>query len=124
MCWIPVVRWTLVIFLLSMQAFSCAQTAFLLPVHSAFLLRKLAHWMEYFILAILLVRALRPSGYKRVAKQHMVLSIAIAVFYAFTDEWHQLFVPSRQARISDVAIDTFGAICGSCSSPLFCKRPE
>jgi VanZ family protein len=113
-----------VIFLLSTDNFSSAQTAFLFPKHSAFLLRKLAHWTVYFVLAILLVRALTPSGHQMVTRGHLSLTIAIAVFCAFADEWHQWFVPSREGRLSDVAIDTVGAICGSYSSRLFSKRPE
>ncbi|MGC2829314.1 MAG: VanZ family protein, partial [Candidatus Acidiferrum sp.] len=37
-------------------------------------------------------------------------TLAIAVAYAALDEWHQSFVPLREARGRDVAIDAIGAV--------------
>jgi len=34
------------------------------------------------------------------------------VLYAISDETHQIFVPGRSAQISDVLIDSVGAIVG------------
>ena len=34
----------------------------------------------------------------------------IAVTYAGLDEWHQSFVPLREARVRDVVIDALGAV--------------
>jgi VanZ family protein len=34
------------------------------------------------------------------------------MFYAITDEIHQIFVPGRDGIVFDVIIDTFGAIFG------------
>ena len=36
----------------------------------------------------------------------------VAVAYAVTDEVHQLFVPGRSGRITDVLIDGAGAVVG------------
>ena len=98
-----------VIFLLSTEHFSSAQT----PLGSdavRFIIRKGAHWTEYFILAFLLIRA--SSAYAPVVKRHIILCVIVAVVYAVTDEWHQSFTPARQAKVSDVVIDGLGACCG------------
>ena len=36
----------------------------------------------------------------------------IAAAYAATDEFHQLFVPGRSGQISDVVLDSAGALAG------------
>lgn len=80
-----------------------------------FLVRKLAHLTEYAILALLLWRALRgpqenpslPWNWKQAS-----LVLLMIALYAATDEFHQSFVPSRQASIVDVFIDITGGISG------------
>lgn len=72
-------------------------------------IRKLAHSMEYAVLGMLLVGFL----YNRERKFYsFILAYIIAVLYAATDEYHQLYVPGRSGEIKDVFIDGFGAICG------------
>jgi VanZ family protein len=41
-----------------------------------------------------------------------LIAIAIVFLYASSDEIHQIFVPTRTALVSDVLIDTTGAIGG------------
>src|SRR5262249_10209679 len=78
-------------------------------------IRKCAHLTEYAILALLLWRALRkpvrrdPRGW---TWPHVWQALLLVVLYAASDEFHQLFVPSRQASVLDVAIDTSGAVLG------------
>jgi VanZ family protein len=77
-----------------------------------FVVRKLGHWFEYFVLAVLLYRALyAESG--RTSIHPVAMTIAFALFWAITDEFHQSLVPSRTASIVDVMIDGFGALCGT-----------
>lgn len=66
--------------------------------------RKTAHATEYAVLGILLFFAIPGNRY--------VLSLFIAAVYASTDEFHQLFVPGRSGQITDVLIDSCGAIAG------------
>jgi len=131
----PVLLWMIVIFILSTDSFSSAATTplvapflflHLFPGLSAIhvvetielLIRKLAHGSEYFILAILLMRAVNARSAGIVTKRHMIWSLTVAVIYALSDEWHQSFVPSRSASVSDVIIDAIGASCGILSSYL------
>ena len=126
--WGPVGVWMVVIFLFSTDLFSGAHTSSLLgPFLSALFpaitadqidalhlaLRKLGHWSEYFILASLLTRALGKEFPRQTRIARWVWCVGIATLYAASDEWHQSFVPSRTASLADVAIDSFGAICGA-----------
>ncbi|MBM2804989.1 MAG: putative rane protein [Deltaproteobacteria bacterium] len=126
--WWPVVAWMSLIFLFSTGLFSGANTSsFLGPILSSLFpamtgdqieivhltVRKLGHWGEYFILAILCVRALHAHPPRQSRLRRTVIAIAIATLYATSDEWHQSFVPSRSASIIDMLIDSFGAICGT-----------
>ncbi len=40
--------------------------------------------------------------------------LAICIFYAATDEFHQLFVSGRSGQLRDVCIDAAGAVIGIC----------
>ena len=41
---------------------------------------------------------------------HALIAIGVAFVYAASDEIHQYFVPSREARFGDVMLDTSGAV--------------
>jgi len=78
-----------------------------------FAIRKFAHWAEYFILCVLLLRALRGDANRKWQTRHTAWALLIIFFYAVGDEFHQAFVPNRMASLRDVMIDFFGGICGS-----------
>ena len=72
--------------------------------------RKAAHMTEYAILSILIYVWLglwRQPWWKK-----SLTVFCIAIPYAASDELHQLFVPGRAGRISDVLIDSAGAVLG------------
>jgi VanZ family protein len=77
--------------------------------HSTLMLvmRKLAHFSEYFALTGLWWWALRTQiG----ARQALPIAIAIALSYAITDEFHQTFVSGRTGTPRDVLIDSAGIL--------------
>jgi VanZ family protein len=113
MRWLAVFMWMGIIFILSTDSFSAARTQSLTPSTFAFIIRKLAHGIEYFILAVLLMRAMAAGSTAVSAKRHMLWSVIFAVIYAISDEWHQSFVLSRNAKATDVIIDAIGAVCGA-----------
>jgi VanZ family protein len=39
-------------------------------------------------------------------------SVAVSIFYAFTDEFHQLFVTGRTGQFIDIGIDMIGVLIG------------
>lgn len=80
-----------------------------------FAVRKTSHITEYALLAILLWRALRkplPGDSRPWSSSVAWQALAMAVFYAATDEFHQTFVPSRTGSIIDVLWDSAGATAG------------
>ncbi len=76
------------------------------------LVRKLAHLTEFALLALLLWRALRRPGDRSWSWCQARNAWLIAALYAASDEWHQWFVPDRQASAWDVLIDASGAAAG------------
>lgn len=70
------------------------------------LLRKSAHFLIFFILALLLLNAFRISGFD--FNYSALYTIIIAVIYAALDEYHQSFIPGRAAELRDVLIDSLG----------------
>ena len=80
----------------------------------SFIIRKLAHFTEYFILGILVI-----NNFKKINKKIIFGSIIFCMLYAFTDEFHQLFVSGRSGQIIDVLIDSFGSMCGIYGYLLF-----
>lgn len=81
-------------------------------------IRKCAHMTEYAILAALVFgttqghRKLEIGLYKRARGRYWDYGMAmlVAVLYACTDEFHQLFVPERAGRVFDVGVDSTGAL--------------
>ena len=75
------------------------------------LFRKCGHLTEYAILALLVWRAIHGSVKNKTRFwkwDEAGLALAIVFCYAATDEFHQIFVPTRTPLISDVLIDTSG----------------
>ena len=126
--WFPPIAWAGIIFFFSSEAFSATRTSgilepllrYLLPALSDaaidyihFVLRKAGHFGEYFVLAILLLRALSEKGLKKLSLRQLALGLTVSGLYAISDEMHQAFVPARSASIFDVFIDLAGAFCGT-----------
>lgn len=89
-------------------------------------IRKSAHFVEYFILGALLWRTVSslPSMAAKTAGQQFRLGLLLAALYAATDETHQIFVPTRQPAIHDVALDTCGAACGLAAAWAATRKPR
>jgi len=109
--WIPVLIYcSIIVYLSSLSYPSHSLPSFLLKLPlPTFLLNisdKLIHGVEYGILGILLYRAFHQS-------HRTITSISLAVIcalaFGISDEFHQWFVPHRQADIWDVFADTIGA---------------
>jgi VanZ family protein len=102
-----------VILPLLLRLFPTTPLESLLAVHHY--IRKSAHVFEYFVLSLLLLRALRggQDGWKW---QWAVTALLTAAGWAALDEIHQAFVPSRGPSMFDVLID----VCGAAAAQLFC----
>ena len=79
------------------------------------LIRKCAHLTEYAVLSLLLWRAVRKPDKNNPRPwrwREAMIAILIVFAYASSDEFHQRFVPTRTPLVSDVFIDTGGAVVG------------
>ena len=72
--------------------------------------RKTAHALIYFVLAILVMLALRIAYVPW--KQRGLWAVFICVLFAVTDEIHQTFIDGRACQLRDVGIDMTGVIFG------------
>lgn len=72
-----------------------------------FSVKKGGHMTGYALLALSLMR-----GQKRREKINFVLALVGCGLYALSDEFHQSFVPGRNAAWMDVGIDLMGASIG------------
>lgn len=82
-------------------------------------IRKLAHYTLYFILGILSFLVVKDYS---INKKLIIYSLLICFLYACSDEFHQLFVIGRSARVLDVLIDTFGSFCSISIFYIFNKK--
>jgi VanZ family protein len=76
---------------------------------SNFVIRKLGHFTEYFILYVLFYNVLKEYFE---FKSSIILSIVFVFLYACSDEFHQLFIIGREGSIRDVILDTSGGMIG------------
>ena len=82
-------------------------------------IRKLAHYTLYFILGILSFLVVKDYS---INKKLIIYSLLICFLYACSDEFHQLFIIGRSARVLDVIIDTFGSFCSISIFYIFNKK--
>lgn len=103
--WIPPLAWMTIIFYLSSQPRFTATGE---PLED-FLIFKVLHMCEYGLLAGLLFNALYNTVTRHVLRAIRLAGI-IAVTYAASDEFHQMFVSTRSGTVRDVLIDTAGIL--------------
>ena len=75
----------------------------------SFLVRKAAHFSEYFILCALACLTTKVYTLEKY-KVKTIMVFLFCVLYALSDEIHQYFVPGRACRIFDIGIDTAGIL--------------
>lgn len=77
--------------------------------NTTFIVRKAAHFSEYFILGVLcFMIANTYRNYKFAVRT--LSAVIFCVLYAVSDEIHQYFVAGRACRFLDICIDTAGSI--------------
>ena len=104
MLWFPPVAIMLVIFSLSSQSRP-------LPMLTEHVWDKLLHFTEYAALGAAWYRALRGEGMS--AASALVAAAVATAAYGVSDEWHQSFVPLRDASIRDWMTDLMGGAAGA-----------
>jgi VanZ family protein len=135
--YLPLILWMAFISFASTAEFSAVNTSrfigplllWLFPSISAenlmlahALIRKAAHFCEYFLLGLLAARAFVSSSRFTLRNYWLQCATMLVVAYAFIDEYHQSFVPSRTASIFDSFIDIAGGVTGIVVYEIATKR--
>ena len=68
------------------------------------IVRKTAHMIEYFILAMLILLVFKD--YSEITYKQLIITLLICMMLSIFDEIHQAFIPGRAGRWYDVIIDT------------------
>jgi VanZ family protein len=134
--WWPAIVWAGLLFFFSTGLFgSSFSSRFLYPFfrwllpHAGhevawqlvLLTRKSAHFANYFVFSLLLLRGVR--GEARGWRWTWALeALLLASGYALSDEFHQAFVPGRAASMRDVWLDSAGALVAQLCAALFLRK--
>ena len=102
--WVPPFLWMMFIFFLSSQRSVGVTHTYIYD----FMIFKTIHMIEYAILYFLFFRAFHSIKLSLVYQ--LIYPVVVSIFFAASDEIHQLFVTSREGTIRDVLIDTVGII--------------
>lgn len=82
------------------------------------LLRSIAHCLEFMGLSVLIFNAVYVTWFLKLTP---IIAFLGTVLYAITDEIHQIFVPERAFQISDILVDSTGALIGVIASFIILK---
>ena len=82
----------------------------------------LAHALEFGVFGYLLRQSFQ--AHNRSCRHAVVFAILIGTVYAMLDEYHQSFVPGREAAWSDILADIAGVILAQCLFHLNEKKKK
>jgi len=88
-----------------------------------FVIRKGAHIGEYFILMLLSLNYFKNLFLNNKARI-FIFSGLLSLTYAFSDEFHQLFVYGREGKIRDVGFDLIGIILAGVIGWFWMRRKK
>lgn len=99
--WLPVVLWMAVLFGFSAQTSGGGGLS--IP-------DWLSHGTVYAILSGLICRALAGGWRGSLTRRGALMAVLLSTAYGVSDEYHQSFVPHRDASVADVGKDFGGAL--------------
>lgn len=105
--WGPAVVWMAATFALSHR--SAVSIPFDAPDY-------VAHAGAYAVLGALYVWALAGGRTLAIAPRLVLPAVLLAALYGLTDEFHQSFVPGRDASMTDVLADVVGGAFGAAAA--------
>ena len=135
----PLLLWSMLIFVASSSEMSASNTSrivrplllWLIPSISEeqitlvhFLLRKVAHFTEYGVLALLAARAFLTSSRSMLRQRWFIAAFLLVTCYALLDELNQSFEPSRTGTVTDSLIDMAGGAVALFAVALQRKWPR
>lgn len=83
---------------------------------------KLAHFLEYFVLAATLIPAIAASWPATAPLSRITAATLLASLFGVSDEFHQMAVPGRDPNGYDLLADACGALAGSISAAWLARR--
>jgi VanZ family protein len=113
----PAIAWAAIIF------YASSIPASKLPKFALMISDKVIHGTIFFVLGLLVYRALEPR-IKSTAfswKRFLVAILAV-IAYGFLDEFHQGFVPGRSVDIKDATADAVGGLISGVMLYIFSLR--
>ncbi|HSX81453.1 MAG TPA: VanZ family protein [Candidatus Saccharimonadia bacterium] len=136
--WLPPLLWIAVMFWLSTDTFAAEHTSVVLwhvlselapgvtdeqyaLLH--FFTRKAAHFTEYAILALLLLRAFRAGAAEAWHWRWATLAFLLVAAHALLDEYHQAFTQYRTGSVSDSVLDMSGGLAALALLWLSRRKP-
>lgn len=101
----PAIAWAGVIF------FASSIPASKLPRMALMVNDKLVHGIIFFVLGLLIYRALEPRAPStQFDWGRFLIAVSAVVIYGMLDEFHQSFVPGRTVDIKDATADALGGL--------------
>jgi VanZ family protein len=84
------------------------------------------HAIGYGLLTLTYLHGLRAQGVERVwgVKGTLSLALLLSFLYSLSDEWHQSFVPGRDASWLDILIDLGGSVAAVLLWEAFRNRKQ
>ena len=73
-----------------------------------------AHAINYGVLGVLLIWARAGGEWSAMTAPLIASAVVLAVLLGIGDEFHQSFIPGREATVQDVLADFVGAAAGAC----------
>ena len=83
------------------------------PITGLGLSDRWLHLVEYGVLGFLLSDLVRTGAGGRRWLALVLLPAVVGSLYGASDEWHQSFVPGRDASFADLAMDAVGSFAGA-----------
>jgi len=104
--WLPLLAWMVFIF--------CVSSVPGRKIPTLFFYQDIAyHAAAYMVLALLFGRVLMSNGLSSGSARFILFVLIFGIVYGIIDEFHQRFVPGRQAALFDVSVDGLGSFIGS-----------
>lgn len=113
--------WMTVIFAFS--SFPGSPVRYELPT-ALYVERKGAHVLEFFLLTFFAWNAFRSFFPKEKIGFTLLVAGGLSLLYAFLDETHQLFVPGRDGKVTDVLFDGGGILLAALAITVFTGKSK
>lgn len=84
----------------------------------------ITHGAEYALLSVLVARALAGGLRRGLAPRRALGAVALCTLFGVSDEYHQSFVPRREASAADVGKDAAGALLGVWAWRAWAQQPK